>query len=85
MREIGIFIAIAIVIAIPILIHIAIIQAICKYMAKQNSKSFDYDFMARRIAEEVCKRLLLIEKQKNNRITDTEAQETTAETTPDPS
>ncbi len=68
-------------------IYIFIIRTICKYMAKQNSKSFDYDFMARRTAEEICKRMLLIEKQKNNKVIEEEEEEETTDetTTPNPS
>lgn len=47
-----------------ILIYIFVIRAICKYMAKQNAEAFNYDYLAIRIAEETCKRLMIIEGQK---------------------
>lgn len=47
-----------------VLIYILIIRAICKYMAKQNAEAFNYDYLAIRIAEETCKRLMIIEGQK---------------------
>lgn len=40
------------------------IRASCRYQARQNAKEFDYDYLAERTAEEVCKRLMLIERQK---------------------
>lgn len=49
---------------IKTLIYVFIIRAICKYMAKQNAEVFDYDFMAARTAEEICRRMMIIEKQK---------------------
>ena len=45
-------------------IYIFVIRSICKYMAKQNAEAFDYDFMAARTAEEICRRMIIIEKQK---------------------
>ena len=47
-----------------VLIYILIIRAICKYTAKQNAEAFNYDYLAIRIAEETCKRLMIIEGQK---------------------
>jgi len=51
-------------IIITIAIWVGIIVLICKYLAKQISIKFDYDKLAKRTAEEVCKRILIIEKQK---------------------
>ena len=31
-----------------------IIRAICKYQAKKNAEAFNYDYLAKRIAEETC-------------------------------
>lgn len=45
-------------------IYIFMIRSICKYMAKQNAEAFDYNFMAARTAEEICRRMMIIEKQK---------------------
>lgn len=50
--------------AIVILICFFIIRAICKYQAKKNAEEFRYDYLATKIAEETCKRLMIIE---NNR------------------
>ena len=50
--------------ALVILLNVIIIRAICSYQAKQNAREFDYEYLAERIAEEICKRMLLIEKQK---------------------
>ena len=55
---------IIVILAIEIVIAVLIIRAICKYMAKKNAEAFDYDRLATRTAEEVCKRLMIIEKQK---------------------
>ena len=41
-----------------------VIRATCKYQARKNAEAFDYDYLAERIAEETCKRLMIIEKQK---------------------
>ena len=49
---------------IPIVLLIIIIRAICKYLAKETANAFQYDYLAKRIAEETCKRLLIIEKQR---------------------
>ena len=53
-----------IILAIEILIAVLIIRAICKYQAKKNAEEFKYDYLAAKIAEETCKRLMIIE---NNR------------------
>ena len=53
-----------IVLAVVILIWVLIIRLICQYMARKNAEAFDYDYLAERIAEETCKRMLLIERQK---------------------
>lgn len=79
-----ILISILIAIAIYIIILIAIIRAICDYAAKEISRSFKYDYLATKIAEEICRRMLIIEKQKaktnNGSPTGTEDR-----TTPNPS
>ena len=49
---------------ITIAIWAGIIILICKYLAKQISMKFDYDRLAKRTAEEICKRMLIIEKQR---------------------
>lgn len=41
-----------------------VIRATCRYQARQNAKAFDYDYLAERTAEEVCKRMVILEKQK---------------------
>ena len=43
-----------------------IVIIVSKYLAKQISRYFDYDYLAQRTAEEVCKRMLIIEKQRKN-------------------
>ena len=53
-----------IILAIEILIAVLIIRAICKYQAKKNAEAFKYDYLAERIAEEICKRQMIIEKNK---------------------
>ena len=52
-----------------------VIRAICRYQAKENAKYFDYDYLAERTAEEICQRMIVLEKQK----TKTESKETTEE------
>ena len=42
-----------------------VIRATCKYQAQKNAEAFDYDYLAERTAEEVCKRMLIIEGQKS--------------------
>lgn len=54
----------AIILALVVLIWILIIRAICKYMARKNAEAFDYDYLAERIAEETCKRMMIIENSK---------------------
>ncbi len=49
---------------VAIVVLYFVIRAICRYQARQNAKSFDYDYLAERTAEEICKRLALIERQK---------------------
>ena len=51
-------------IAIIGLILFFVIRAICNYQARRNAAEFDYDYLAERTAEEVCKRMVIIEKQK---------------------
>ncbi len=48
-----------------------VIRATCNYQARKNADEFDYDYLAERTAEEVCKRLLIIEGQKSviNKVT----------------
>lgn len=41
-----------------------VIRAICKYHARKIAEAFKYDYLAERISEETCKRLMIIE---NNR------------------
>lgn len=53
------------VLVIVILIWILIVRAICKYMARKNAEAFDYDYLAERIAEETCKRMMIIEQRKS--------------------
>lgn len=43
---------------------VVVVILVSKYLAKQISKYFDYDRLAQRTAEEICKRMLLLEKQK---------------------
>lgn len=49
---------------VAIVVLYFVIRATCRYQARQNAKAFDYDYLAERTAEEVCKRLVIIEKQK---------------------
>ena len=53
-----------ILLAIKIVIAIVIIKAICKYMARKNAEEFKYDYLATKVAEETCKRMMIIEKNK---------------------
>lgn len=57
-------ILIILILALKIAITILIIRLICQYMAKQNAKAFDYDYLAERTAAEVCQRMMIIKKQK---------------------
>ena len=43
-------------VSLKIIIYILIIRAICKYQAKKNAEAFDYDYLAERVAEEICQR-----------------------------
>lgn len=45
-------------------ISIAIIAIICNYLANKISEKIKYDYLAQRIAEEICKRMLIIENQR---------------------
>lgn len=45
-------------------ITIAIIAIICNYLANKISEKIKYDYLAQRIAEEICKRMLIIENQR---------------------
>ena len=56
----------AIWVLIQVAFWVVVVIKASKYLAKQISKYFDYDYLAQRTAEEVCKRMLIIEKQKNN-------------------
>ena len=49
---------------IQVAFWVMVVILISKYLAKQISKYFDYDRLAQRTAEEICKRMLLLEKQK---------------------
>ena len=63
-------------IALAIAINIWIIRAICKYMAKQNAKAFDYDYLAKKIAEEVNKKATHTEQTKEHKPAENTAEET---------
>ena len=52
------------ILVVTILINVFIIRTICDYLAKQNAKAFDYDRLENRTAEEICKRMMIIERQK---------------------
>lgn len=52
------------ILALVILVNILIIRAICDYLAKQNAREFDYDYLAYRTAKEICQRMAIIERQK---------------------
>lgn len=41
-----------------------VIRATCRYQARQNAKAFDYDYLAEKTAAEICKRMMIIERQK---------------------
>lgn len=58
-----------IILAIEILIAVLIIKAICKYQAKKNAEEFKYDYLAAKIAEETCKRLMIIENNRKEKQT----------------
>ena len=45
-------------------ITIAIIAIICNYLANKISEKIKYDYLAQRIAEEICKRMMIIENQR---------------------
>lgn len=47
-----------------------VIREICKYAAKKNAEEFDYDYLAERTAAEICKRMIIIEKQRQSAHTD---------------
>ena len=51
-------ILIVLIIALKIAVTILIIRLICQYMAKQNARAFDYDYLAKRTAEEIYKKNL---------------------------
>ena len=53
--------------AIPIAIWVLVVRAICKHAAKKNAEAFNYDYLANKIADEIYKRLMIIEKQKSNK------------------
>ena len=57
-------ILIILILALKIAITILVIRLICQYVAKQNAKAFDYDYLAERTAAEVCQRMMIIERQK---------------------
>ena len=58
-----------IILAIEILIAFFIIKAICKYQAKKNAEEFKYEYLATKIAEETCKRLMIIENNRKEKQT----------------
>ena len=47
-----------------------VIRETCKYAAKKNAEEFDYDYLAERTAAEICKRMIIIEKQRQSAHTD---------------
>lgn len=49
---------------VVIVVFYFVIRATCRYQARQNAKEFDYDYLAERTAAEVCKRMMIIERQK---------------------
>ena len=53
------------VLALYVAVIILIIRLICQYAAKQNAKEFDYDYLAQRTAEAVCKRMKIMEQEKS--------------------
>lgn len=53
-----------IIIAAVGVIMFFVIRAICNYQARRNAEEFDYEYLAERMAEELCKRMALIEKSK---------------------
>ena len=68
----AVIIALIIYTAIGMIIFF-IIRATCKYQAKKNAEAFNYDYLAKRIAEETCKRLIIIEKQKQEEMEEARA------------
>ena len=56
--------------AIPILLWVVIIRAVCNYLARKNAEEFDYDYLAERMAEEICKKMMIIQKQKELAVQD---------------
>lgn len=55
------------VIALGIWIKIAILKYIASIFGEELSKKFDYDYLARRTAEEIIRRQMIIEKNKQKR------------------
>ena len=55
---------------IPLKLFYSVIREICKYAAKKNAEEFDYDYLAERTAAEICKRMIIIEKQRQSAHTD---------------
>lgn len=51
-------------VALWIIVIIVAIIVICRYLAKRIAAEFKYDYLAQRIAEEICKRMMIIENQK---------------------
>ena len=55
---------IILIVALRIAITILIIRLICQYLAKQNAKEFDYDYLAERTAEQIYNKMIIIEGQR---------------------
>lgn len=73
-----------ILIAIPILIAFIVFKIKTEYIAKKNAEAFEYDYLAEKIAEEICKKMLIIEKHKS-KVTNEPTQSDDTSTTPNPS
>lgn len=72
---------ILIIVIIGFVLYIAlslfIICAICEHMARKNAQAFNYEYLARKIADEIYKKMLLLDKKR--------AAENSDKTTPNPS
>ena len=56
-----------------------VIRAICKYQARKISEAIKYDYLAERTAEEICKRLVIIEKDRKGKAATVSKGESTIE------
>ena len=45
-------------------IAVVVVMVICNYLANKISEKIKYDYLAQRIAEEICKRMMIIENQR---------------------